>query len=92
MVSHALSTRGTPRHSYQNPSDAALSALVDAQGLAWVGTSYGAARCARVLDVTPDGVLIRLCAGGEEHVVEPVTVSWTLRDLPGDITTREVPW
>lgn len=85
-------TRGTPRRSCQNPSDAALSALVDAQALAWIGTSYGAARCGRVLDVTPDGVLVRLAASGAEHVVEPVSASWTLRDLPGEITTREVPW
>lgn len=92
MVSHALSTRGTPRRGYSNPSDDALSALVAAQALAWVGTHYGAARCARVLDVTPDGVLIRLASSGEEHVVEPVTASWTLRDLPGELITREVPW
>lgn len=81
-----------PRLPRVRPSDATLGAILDAQALAWIGTSYGAARCARVLDAEPDGIRIRLACGGEEHVVTPITATWTLRDLPADITVAEVPW
>jgi hypothetical protein len=40
-----------------------------------------------VLEVTLDGVRVRLCVGGTEHVVVPVSAAWTLRDVPGDIVT-----
>jgi hypothetical protein len=40
-----------------------------------------------VLEVTLDGVRVRLCVEGTEHTVVPVSASWTLRDVPGDIVT-----
>lgn len=101
-MSHALSTRGHAPRGYQNldarddslsrrrrptVSEESLAALVAAQGLAWVGPAHGSARCARVLEVTLDGVRVRMCVGGTEHVVVPVSASWTLRDVPGDIVT-----
>lgn len=68
-------------------SEESLAAMVAAQALAWVGPAHGSARCARVLEVTLDGVRVRMCVGGTEHVVIPVAASWTLRDVPGDIVT-----
>lgn len=87
-----------PRFPRVRPSDAVLGAILDAQALAWIrtdsplGPTHCAARAARVIDAEPDGIRIRLTACGTEHVVTPVTASWTLRDLPADIIVAEVPW
>jgi len=99
---HALSTRTHTLRGYQTldavvdsltprrsptVSEESLAAMAEARALAWVGPSTWESRCARVLEVTLDGVRVRLCVEGTEHTVVPVSAAWTLRDVPGDIVT-----
>jgi len=74
----------TPRR-LPTVSEESLAAMVAAQAVAWVGRDGASSRAARVLEVTLDGVRIRYCVGGAEEIVVPVSASWTLRDVPGDL-------